>query len=62
MGLLEDAAMGAYRAGEGPLLMAEQLGLQQGVREGGTVDGDEGAPPVACPVVMEILSRPSLNL
>ena len=41
MALLELADPPAVGAGEGPLLVAEQLALQQGLRDGGAVDRQE---------------------
>ncbi len=38
-------------AGEGALLVTEELGLQQGLGQGGTVELDEGAVPAAAQVV-----------
>ena len=43
MGGLEEAGLGLARIREGAALIAEQLGLEQGLGDGGTVDGDEGA-------------------
>ena len=40
MGSLEQACTGPIRAGERPALVAKQLTLQQGFRDGGAVDGD----------------------
>ena len=42
IGLLEAAAPHGLRAGEGAALMAEQFALQQVLRDGRRVDGDEG--------------------
>src|SRR3990170_2772787 len=42
VGLDEQPAPLPVRAGEGTLLVAEQLGLQKGLRDGGAVHGDEG--------------------
>ena len=39
--LLELADAAALRPGEGALLVAEQLALQQRLRDGGTVEGQE---------------------
>ena len=41
MGELKEAGLGLARVGEGPLLVAEQLGLEQALRDGGAVDVDE---------------------
>ena len=41
VGLLELADAPGDGAGEGALLVAEQLGFQQGLGDGGAVDGDE---------------------
>ena len=41
-GQLEAAGLGPRGAGEGALLVAEELALQQVLREGAAVDGDEG--------------------
>ena len=41
MGELKQAGLGLARVGEGPLLVAEQLGLEQALRDGGAVDVDE---------------------
>ncbi|MNQ95635.1 hypothetical protein D3C85_1112010 [compost metagenome] len=43
VGLLELADAAGHGAGEGALLVAEQLGFQKVVRNGGAVDADEGA-------------------
>ena len=43
VGQLEPARALADGAGERPFLVAEQLALQQGLRQGGAVDGDERA-------------------
>ena len=40
-GLFEDASSGLHRSGEGASFVAEELGLEQGFREGAAVDGDE---------------------
>ena len=42
VGLLEDAASRPHRAGEGVSFVSEELGFQQGLRNGAAVDGDEG--------------------
>jgi hypothetical protein len=42
VGLLEATLASAVGAGEGALLVAEQLALQQGLGERGAVEGDEG--------------------
>ena len=43
MGQLKEAGAAAlFGSGEGPLLVAEQLALQQVFRHGGAVDGHEG--------------------
>ena len=42
MGELKQAGLGLARVREGALLVAEQLGLEQALRNGGTVDVDEG--------------------
>ena len=44
VGLLEQARPIAVGAGEGAPGVAEELALEQGVREGRAVDGDEGVP------------------
>src|SRR5262245_2991396 len=43
---LDEPGLGAARVGEGPALVAEELGLEQGLGNGGAVDVDEraGAP------------------
>src|SRR5262249_13554503 len=41
MGQLEFARLAVRRAGEGPLLVAEELRLKQGLGNGGAVDRDE---------------------
>ena len=46
VGELELALLGGVGAGEGALDVAEELGLDQGLRQGGAIDGDE-APPRA---------------
>jgi hypothetical protein len=43
VGTLEPAATGVVGAGEGASLVSEQLGFEEGVLEGGAVDGEEGA-------------------
>ncbi len=47
-GLLEAALRARLRAGEGALLVAEQLALDKLARDSGHVDGDERAPRGAC--------------
>jgi hypothetical protein len=42
VGGLEEATLGAAGIGEGALLEAEELGLEEGLRDGGAVDVDEG--------------------
>src|SRR5712691_4693664 len=42
---LEEAGLVRHRAREGPPLVAEELGFEQGGRERRAVDGDEGALP-----------------
>uniref|UniRef100_A0A0N5A5Z1 PE-PGRS family protein n=1 Tax=Parastrongyloides trichosuri TaxID=131310 RepID=A0A0N5A5Z1_PARTI len=42
VGLLELADAARHGAGKGPLLVTEQLGFQQVIRDGGAVDADEG--------------------
>ncbi len=42
IGEFEDAAFLGARVGEGALLVTEELAFQQGFRDGGAVDGDEG--------------------
>ena len=42
VGELEPAQLARVRAGEGPLLVAEHLRLEEPIRHGGDVDGDEG--------------------
>ncbi len=49
--LLEDADPLAIGAGERPLLMAEQLALEQGLGDRGAVDGQEGAGRAATVLV-----------
>jgi hypothetical protein len=44
VGLLEPADAAALRPGEGALLVAEQLALQQRLGDGGTVEGQERRP------------------
>jgi hypothetical protein len=43
IGGFEPSALGVDRAGEGAFLMPEQLGLDQGLDEGATIDGNERA-------------------
>jgi hypothetical protein len=43
VGGLEEAGLGLARVGEGTALIAEQLGFEQGLGDGGTVNRDEGA-------------------
>ena len=50
--LLELADAAAVGPGEGALLVAEQLALQQGLRDGGAVDGQE-RPGGAAAVLVE---------
>src|SRR4029079_7476091 len=42
-GALEAPGLAAVRTGEGAALVAEELVLEQRLRDGGAVDGDEGA-------------------
>ena len=58
LGLLEAAGRAGIGAGEGALLMTEQLGFDEVARNRGHVDGDEGAlPPLAV-----IVQRPGDEL
>jgi hypothetical protein len=63
-GLLELAGMGRHGAGEGTLLVAEQLALLQPLRDGGTVDIHERTVGADRPVVdrlcHEFLAGPAL--
>ena len=45
MGQLQEPVAARRSAREGPPLVTEQLGLQQRVREGSAVDGQEGQVP-----------------
>ncbi len=49
--LLDQAALGRHRAGEGPLDVAEELALEQGVGERGAVDGQKTLLAAAAAVV-----------
>ena len=51
-GLLEEADLAGLRAGEGPLLVPEQLGFQDALGQGGHVDRVEG-PVAPLALVME---------
>ena len=51
LGHLEDAAFGCYRTGKGPLLVAEEFGLDEVFRQGRAVDADEGGVVVSASVV-----------
>jgi hypothetical protein len=64
VGELEAAHAGGGRAREGALLVAEQLALDEGGRQGGTVDADQRARTPGAPVVdrpgQELLPRARL--
>ena len=65
-GHLEPPGPAPHRAGEGAALVAEQLGLHEGLGQRGAVDGDEGAALPRARVVDEasehLLARARLAL
>ena len=66
VGLLEEAGVVAVGAAEGPLLVAEQFGLEQRRGDGGAVDDDERALRAAAVAVQrqrhQFLARAALAL
>jgi hypothetical protein len=55
---LEEAGLGLPGIRERPALEAEQLGLQQGLRDGGAVDVHEGAPRAWTRLVKDVGDQP----
>ncbi len=59
-----EARLVAIRAREGPALVPEELALEEGLRDGGAVDGDEGAAAPRHAVQLarrDLLARPALT-